>query len=78
MVEDAVEDINVSLGQLGLCEGFLSLTSLWLSEFCPLEMSIPVGLLGFTVGKLVFVGEIAWIEEFRNDLFASSLLGATM
>jgi len=59
MVEDAVEDIGASLEQLGLREGFLPLTSLWLSGFCPLEMSIPVGLLGFTVGKLVFVGGIA-------------------
>jgi len=59
MVEDAAEDINVSLGQLRLREGFLPLTSSWLSGFCPLEMSIPVGLLGFTVGKLVFVRGIA-------------------
>jgi len=59
MVEDAVEDINASLEQLGLCEGFLSLTSSWLTGFCPLEMFIPVELLGFTVGKLVFVGGIA-------------------
>jgi len=58
IVEDAVEDIDVSLEQLGLREGFLPLTSSWLSEFCPLEMSIPVGLLGFTVSKLVFVGGI--------------------
>jgi len=59
MVEDAVEDIDVSLEQLGLCEGFLPLTSSWLSGFCPLEMSIPMVLREFTVGKLVFVGGIA-------------------
>jgi len=59
MVEDAIEDIDVSLEQLGLHEDFLPLTSLWLSGFFSLEMSIPVGLLGFTVGKLVFVGGIA-------------------
>jgi len=40
MVEDAVEDIGASLEQLGLREGFLPLTSLWLSGFCPLEMSL--------------------------------------
>ena len=42
-------------------------------------MSIPVELQGSTAGNLVLVeGGIAWIEEFKKDLFANSLLGATM
>ena len=73
------ETIDVSLELFGLCKVVLPLTLSQLSGFCSLKKSIPVELQGSTVGKLVFVeGRIAKIEEFKRDLFANSLLGATI
>jgi len=76
-----VEDIDVSLERLVWVEKFLPLTSTLLLGEVPEDLSIPVPLVGNTVGKEICC-ELGVIVELKVrgklNLFAIFPIGATM
>ena len=76
-----MEDINVSLERLILIEGVLPLTSTLLLEEVPEDLSIPMLLVGNTVGKencceLDVIVELKVVG--KKNLFAIFPIGATI
>jgi len=81
MTEEQVEDIDVSLERLILIGEVLPLTSTLISGEVPVDLSIPVLLVGNTVGK-VNCCELDMIVELKVggklNLFTIFPIGATM
>jgi len=81
MMEEQVEDINVSLERLISIEEVLPLTSTLFPGEVPVDLSIPMLLVGNTVGK-VNCCELDVIVELKVggklNLFAIFPIGATM
>jgi len=81
MIEEQVEDIEVSLERFLSVKEVLSLTSKLFTGTNPVGMSIPMHFVGSTVGKMNSC-ELDMFEELKvvekKNLFAIFPIGTTM
>ena len=81
MTEEQVEDIEVSLDQFFPIQEGLPLVSLLVPGLVPVDSSIPVLMLAFTVGKTVcWLWDIIVVLKVggKMNLFAVFPIGATI